>query len=136
MKSWMLFATLTFLSWGLWGFLPKFAFKYLDPQSTLIYQGIGTLLVVPAVLATRHFDIAFHPRGAIFAVASGVFGAVGAFCFLLALSQGKVAVVVSFSALYPVVTIVLGFVLLQEAVTLTQGLGILFALLAVVFLSR
>lgn len=135
MKLWMLFATLTFLSWGLWGFLPKFAFKYLDPQSTLIYQALGTLLVVPPVLAIRQFDLSFHPRGATFAVVSGVFGALGALCFLLALSQGKAAVVVSYTALYPLVTIVLSFLLLEETVTLTQGIGILFALLAVVFLA-
>jgi len=135
MKLWMLFATLTMLSWGLWGFLPKFAFKHLDPQSTLVYQGIGTLLVVPVVLAIRQFDLPFHLGGATFAASSGIFGALGALCFLVALSQGKAAVVVSYTALYPLVTIVLSFVLLQEALTLTQGIGILFALLAVVFLS-
>ncbi|MBI3300858.1 MAG: hypothetical protein HYZ72_02085, partial [Deltaproteobacteria bacterium] len=66
----MLFATLTMLSWGLWGFLPKFAFKYLDPQSTLVYQGIGTLLVVPVVLAIRQFDLPFHLSGVTIAVSS------------------------------------------------------------------
>jgi len=136
MKAWQFFATLTVVSWGLWGFLPKLAFKYLDPQSTLIYQGIGTLLVVPVVLASRQFDISFHPHGAILAAASGMFGAVGALCFLLALSQGKASVVVSYSALYPLVTIALSFFLLREAVTLTQGIGILLALLAVVLLSQ
>lgn len=135
MKSWMLFSILTLLGWGLWSFLPKFALKYLDPQSTLIYQGIGTLLVVPAVLAIRRFDLPFHPIGAAFAIASGLFGALGALCFLLALSQGKVAVVVSFTALYPLVAIALSFVILQEGITLTQGIGMLFALLAVVLLA-
>lgn len=136
MTSWVIFATLTFLGWGLWGFLPKFALKHLDPQSTLIYQGLGTMLVMPVVLITRQFHLPFHPTGAAFAIASGLFGALGALCFLLALSQGKVAVVVSYTALYPLVTIALSIVVLQETMTLNQGIGILFALLAVLFLAR
>ena len=135
MKAWIVFATLAFLGWGLWGFLAKVAFKYLDPQSTLIYQGIGTVVVVPAVLAIRQFDLPFHPIGSVLACVSGLFGAVGALCFLLALSQGKAAVVVSFTALYPLVTIALSVLILREAITLTQGIGIVFALLAVVLLA-
>jgi transporter family protein len=136
MTSWVIFATLTFLGWGLWGFLPKFALKHLDPQSTLIYQGLGSMLVLPAVLVARRFHLQFHPAGVAFAVASGLLGALGALCFLLALSRGKVAVVVSITALYPLVTIALSMLVLQETLTLNQGIGILFALLAVLFLSR
>jgi transporter family protein len=136
MTSWVIFATLTFLGWGLWGFLPKFALKHLDPQSTLIYQGLGSMLVLPAVLVARRFHLQFHPAGVAFAVASGFLGALGALCFLLALSRGKVAVVVSITALYPLVTIALSMLVLQETLTLNQGIGILFALLAVLFLSR
>jgi len=135
MTPWIFFATLTLLGWGLWGFLPKFALKYLDPQATLIYQGLGTLLVVPVLLVTRQFNLPFHLTGAAFAIASGMVGILGAYCFLLALSEGKVAVVVSYTALYPLITIALSMLLLGEVLTLTQGVGILFALLAVVLLS-
>ena len=135
MRSWIVFATFTFLGWGLWAFLAKLALRYLDPHSTLIYQGIGTVLVIPAVLIIRRFDLPFHPVGVALACASGLFGAMGALCFLVALSQGKAAVVVSYTGLYPLVTIALSFLILQEVVTIPQGIGIVFALLAVVFLS-
>jgi transporter family protein len=50
-------------------------------------------------------------------------------------SKGKASVVITMTALYPLVTILLSFFFLRETITIKQGIGILFALLAMLFLA-
>ena len=58
-----------------------------------------------------------------------------AFLYLLAVSKGKVSIIVFISALYPVVTIALSYVFLHETISLKEGFGMVFALTAIVLFS-
>jgi transporter family protein len=61
----------------------------------------------------------------------------GIITFSFALSTGgKASIVVPLTALYPIVTIVLGVAILKEQLTPTHGLCIVFALVAVILLLR
>jgi transporter family protein len=55
--------------------------------------------------------------------------------FFAALDQGKASTVVTLSALYPVVTILLSIAFLHEKLTMRQVVGIVFALAASVLLA-
>lgn len=135
MTDWFLFALIALLMYGLWGFFPKVAIKYISPKSILIYEVVGGLIIGLIVLFYIGFKPEIHTKGITFAILTGIAGAIGTLFFFFALLRGKLSVVVTMTALYPVVTILLAFIILQEPVTLKQGIGIIFALVAIVLLS-
>ena len=123
------------LCFGLWGFFPKLAVLYLDPRSALVYQTLGGLLVGLLVLASLKFTPAFHPRGLLFAVLTGITGVTGTLCFLAAAERGRISLVVSLTALYPLITIVLAVLYLKEPLTIKHLFGMACAALAILLLS-
>jgi transporter family protein len=135
-EPWLIFAVLSLLLYGLWGFFPKLATDQgIEPRSILIYETIGTAAIALIVLAFIGFKPDFNGKGFSFALIAGTAGALGSLFFLLALSKGKASVVVTMTALYPLIVIVLSCFVLKEPLTLKQGIGIVFALIAMVLFS-
>lgn len=132
---WQLPATITLLIWGLWAFLPKLALRTFDPRSVLVWESLGSMLVGVGVLLSTGFRVQTTPAGVLAAIVAGVCGLGGALLFLVALDRGKASVVVPYTSLYPVVTLVLSVLFLGERPSLTNLLGVLFAMVAVVLLS-
>ena len=126
---------LTLLTWGLWGFLPKLATIYFEPKSVLIFQSVGSIIVTLLVLVSVNFRPETHLMGVTFAVLAGLTGSIGAFFFLQAMTQLKASVVVTVTALYPIVTIILSALVLKETVTLKQSIGMVLALLAIILFT-
>ena len=136
MEPWLIFAVLSLLLYGLWGFFPKLATQNgIEPRSILIYETIGTAVVALIVLAVIGFKPQFSGKGFSFALIAGTAGALGSLFFLLALSKGKASVVVTMTALYPLVVIILSYFVLKEPLTLKQGIGIVFAVAAMIMFS-
>lgn len=122
--------------YGLWGFFPKLASqKGIAPGGILVYEAIGTVFVALIVLAVVGFRPDFNGKGFSFALIAGTAGALGSLFFLMALSRGRTSVVVTMTALYPVVVIILSYFVLREPLTLKQGMGMILALAAVVLFS-
>ena len=135
MESWLLPASAALIIYGLWGFFPKLAVTYINPVSALIYEVAGAMLVGLFSLFWVGFQPETHPRGILFAVLTGVAGMLGTLFFFAAASRGKLAVVVSMTALYPLITILLAAVFLREPVTAKQILGMLCAGAAILLLT-
>jgi len=135
MNDWLLFAIIALLLWGLWGLFPKIASNYIGPKSVLIYEAIGAAFLTIIVLFSVGFKPEVHTKGITFGILGGFAGAVGGLFFLYAISRGKASIVVPITALYPLVTILLAFIILKEPITLKQGIGIALALAAMVLLS-
>ena len=136
MDNWFIFGMVALFLWGLWAFFPKLATNYLNPKSILIFQTLGGLLICIAVLISVNFRPEIHTKGITFAVLAGLAGAIGGLFFLYSISKGKAAIVITMTALYPLVTIILSFLILKEPITIKQGIGMLLALIAMVLLSR
>ncbi len=130
MNGWFVFAVLALLLWGLWGFFPKLATNYIRPESVLVYEVVGSVAIGLLALYLVGFRPETQVNGVVYGVLTGVFLTLGSLFFLFAISKGKASVVVTMTALYPVVTILLAFLILREPITLRQGLGILLALVA------
>ena len=128
MKEWVFPALGTFIFWGFWGFIPKLTTKYISPKSAIVYEVVGGFLVAIMVLYSLNFRPEMNPKGFALAITTGVFGFLGALCYLLAVSKGPVSLVVTLTALYPVLSILLAVIILNEPITLKQGVGILLAL--------
>ncbi len=135
MSTWFLPALLALLFWGVWGLFQKLATNHMPPRAVYIVSALGAVVVVLVVLTTSRFPLHLSAEGTIFAVVAGVCSSLGGLLFLHAVSRGAASVVITFTALYPVITVILSFSLLREAITLKQGMGIVLALLSMVLLA-
>ena len=135
MTTWILPASVTLVCWGIWGFIPKITTRYISPMSAMIYETIGAMIVGLVVLTLVDFRPDVHIKGICLAITTGIIGLTGALCFLFAVKSGKVSVVAMFTAMSPVITIALGYLVLKEPVTLKEGLGILSAFTAIFFFT-
>jgi transporter family protein len=135
MENWLLTALISLVIYGFWGFFPKLAVSYINPQSALVYEIAGAAAVGLLVLSLIQFQPETHPKGILFAVLTGVAGMVGTFFYFAAARSGKIAVVVSITALYPLFTILYAALFLREPITLKQFAGMILALIAIVLLS-
>ena len=135
MKSWFVPAILTLIFFGLWGFFPKITTRYIEPKSALVYEVAGGALVGLSVLVWLSFKPQVHPVGTFLGVITGISGFVGALFFLYAVSRGNASIVVTLSALYPLVVILLSRIFLDEPITLKQGIGIALALISMVLFA-
>ena len=130
MKPWIVYACMTLLAWGLWGVFSKLASGYTRPRQTLIFQAAGVMAFGLVVLAMERFHITWSPQGFGWSVAAGFVNFMGFLAFFAAIEKGKVSTVIAMSSLYPVITIVLSVLFLQEKISPREGLGIACALLA------
>jgi len=135
MKVWLLPAFLAFVLWGIWGFIPKLTTQYISPTSAIIFEVVGGMIVGILVLFLVGFKPEIHSKGIGLAVSTGILGLLGALCYLIAVSKGKVSVVVTVTALYPIVSIGLAYVILKEPISLKEGLGIILAFIAIILFS-
>lgn len=135
MTNWLPAALLALLSFGLWGLFTKLAVVYIDSKSALIYQTLGVAIIGVLMLGFINFKPATDTKGLIYALLTGAAYGVGCFFYFFAASKGKIITVVTLTALYPLVTILLAYLVLNEGVNLKQGLGILLAFIAIILMS-
>jgi len=133
--NWFTAALLALVSFGLWGLFTKLAVLHIDTKSALIYQALGVAIVGTGMLFAVNFKPATHPKGISYALLTGAAYGIGCFFYFIAASKGKIITVVTLTALYPLITIFLAYLLLKEAVTFQQGIGIALALVAIILMS-
>ncbi|MBI4379335.1 MAG: DMT family transporter [Nitrospinae bacterium] len=133
--DWFIFSLIALFLWGLWGFLSKIATYYVGPTSVFLYGSVGALLVSIFSVISLGFRFEVHPIGIILGTLTGVLGAAGVIFFFFAMKEGNTTVIVTMTALYPLVTLLLSYLILREPITLKQTVGILFAIIAMVLLS-
>ncbi len=135
MKTWIIPICITFVLWGIQGFVAKLTTQYINPMSALLYNIVGAFIVGIVILYLLNFSPQIHAKGIALAIFMGTLGILGALGMLYAMRQGKVSVVTVVSALYPLVSILLAYFILKEPVTLKEGVGIAFALVALVLFT-
>lgn len=124
----LIFSLLTILLWGLWGFFGKLALeRKMAPitvflAETLVSAVIAVLFFV-AVVYRSHDQPPLYSTVNVYGILSGVALAVGLLFYYLALQGGNVSIVVPLTATYPVVAVLLGYVLLSERPTALQWIG-------------
>jgi bacterial/archaeal transporter family protein len=133
--AWFIPAALALVLWGVWGVFQKLATNQMPPRNVYFVSALGGIAVVLAMLSTSKFPLRMSFEGTFFSILAGVCSSLGGLLFLQAMSRGEAAVVITFTALYPVVSIILSFVVLDETITLKQGIGIVLALFSMVLLA-
>jgi len=135
MTTWFPAALLSLMSFGLWGLFTKITVMHIDSRSALIFQTIGVVIVGFVILAMMNFKTATDTKGIFYALLTGTAYGIGCFFYFFAASKGKIITVVTLTALYPLITILLAFFFLKEAINLKQWIGIALALVAIIFMS-
>jgi transporter family protein len=135
LRLWYFYSVLTVVTWGLWGLFSKLASNYSKPKQALLFQTAGVLAFAVVVLFMENFRFEWSVPGFSWAALGGFFAFIGFLTFFAALDQGRASTVVTLSALYPLVTILLSILFLHERLTPRQGIGIVFALIASVLLA-
>lgn len=134
-NPWFFYTILALLLWGVWSFFSKLAAVTLKPTNAYIYQIVGILLSGLVMAFLVKFEPGGKPSGIFFGIASGALVTFGAYFFFQALGRGRGSVVVTTTALYPVITLLLSALLLREGLSLKQVLGIALALAAIYLLA-
>ena len=135
-QSWLIPALLCMAAWGVSRLFPKLATNHIDPKSALAFEVIGEVIAVVVILTALGFTKpVFHMKGTSFAVLAGLFGGMGVYWYLVAADRGNVSQLVGITALYPVITVLLGVLVLNEPLTAKQVSGVALAVLAVYLVS-
>lgn len=133
--AWFIPAVLALILWGVWGLFQKLATNQMSPRSVYYVSALGALSVVVVLLSTSSFPTHLNFEGVLFGALAGVCSSLGGLLFLQAMGKGEAAVVITFTALYPAVSVILSFLILHETITLKQGIGIVLALFSMVLLT-
>jgi drug/metabolite transporter (DMT)-like permease len=136
-RLWLLFALITTIFWGVWGAFIEIPEKSGFP-ATLGYV-VWSLTMIPCALVALikiRWRLEYDKRSIILGSAVGLLGAGGQLLLFQALRQGPAYIVFPIISLYPVLTIFLSLVLLKERTHLRQWIGIIFAVIAMFFLSN
>ena len=133
---WLVSAMLCLLSFGLWGFFSRLALDHIAPMQMIAFQTVGIVLVTILLFKNNVTAEGLNLVGSAYAVMTGVAFCVGSILFFVATTQqGKISVVVTLTALYPLVTIILACILLKESINLQQWLGMGLAVCSMLILS-
>ena len=135
MTQWLPSALVALFSFGLWGFFSKIALTHIDSKSALVFQTVGVLLIGILTASLLNFKPATDIKGVGFGLLTGIAYGIGCLFYLIAADKGKIGTVVTMTALYPIVTLVLSYLLLEEAINLKQFFGIILALIAIFLMT-
>lgn len=135
MTAWLPSALLSLFCFGLWGFFTKLTVIQIDSKSALFYQAIGVIIIGFFTLSMMKFKPATDTKGFSYAMLTGMAYGIGCLFYFVAASKGKIITVVTLTSLYPLITILLAFLFLKEAINLKQAIGIAFACIAIGLLS-
>jgi uncharacterized membrane protein len=129
MTRWLFYSLLAIAMWGGWGLLGK-----LTGLNEWLLTALSTIGVVAVAIL-----LLFSPRlrqgtnlrrGMAVAFVTGIFGNLGNLAYLKALKLGEASLVAPYTALYPIVTVVLARIVLRERMNPVQAVGFLLALAA------
>lgn len=134
--NWIVYATLTTVSWGVWGALIELPEKAGFP-ATLGYCAWAVTMTPCALYAARNtgWRIKTNKRSIAYGMAVGLLGAGGQLILFKALESGPAYIVFPLISLSPAITILFSMLFLKERATQRQWFGILFSLIAIFMLS-
>jgi transporter family protein len=125
------------VSWAFWGVFGKLSANRGMPPTTLAFvSSCVSFIVVVGFYAWQRFPTAPTPASILFALLSGLCGAIGLLFFAMAIKRGDATIIVTLSASYPAFTLLLSPFLLQEQISLTHAVGVLLVTLGVILVAR
>ena len=137
MSRWLTLSLITIAVFGVWGFVSTVIAKEVAPLTAQVLCTIGLLPVALILGFSQNLRKGTNfGAGIAIATLTGVLGGSGNVALYKALQMGgEGSVVVPFTGMYPLVTVILARVLLKERLNRIQTLGIVLALIAIYLFS-
>jgi transporter family protein len=134
MKLWA-FLLMTTVFWGMAAIFDKLALGKIAPFTGMMVRQFiltGILLFVGVITGRIGTMTSLDARSAVFFALSGICGgAAGLWTYYHALRLGGASLVVPITATYPLVTVLLSWLILQEGLTLSKVIGTILIVLGV-----
>jgi transporter family protein len=127
--NWVMLAGVAIVCWGVVGLLQKLSSSLLHPSVLLFWVVLGLLLgSVPLLLLRSGSAAALSLPILALGLSCGMTNALGSWCLFRALERSApAAIAIPFTALYPLVTILMSLFFLHESLGMQQVLGALLA---------
>lgn len=132
---WLWYALLCIFWWGLWGFLSKVGSAAASPLQMQILFTLGMLPVAAGMLFAMRGKVDRDRVGISYGLLSGIATGLGTLGYFAALRQQDASVVTPLTGVFPILTVVLAFVVLRERLNKVQMGGMFLALASIVILS-
>jgi bacterial/archaeal transporter family protein len=137
MHFWFWMSTVALILFGITGVTQKLSTNRISFELSFLWFSAAFLLLALIIGITVSLDWRLTPGLVALAALGGLLNGLGGLTSFAALEKGgKASVVIPIVNLYPLVTIAGAWIFLGERLTLTQGAGIVFALVAVILLSQ
>jgi transporter family protein len=131
--DWLIYALMCSILYGIWGFFGKLATKSLDYKTAFLYEAIGAFLTTLFIIgSSKNLNFEGNIAGIVFALLVGVCGTVASLIFLKAIESGPVVSTISITSLYPLLTVLLSYLFLKEAITIPQIIALSLAIISVI----
>lgn len=133
--SWYFPSLIALCLYGAWGYWGTRASNFICPLSITFYSSIGVLISGIIALILLGFKPDISAKGGTYGLLNGLANGIACIFFILALRNGPTMPVVLVTSMYPMITLVLCMIFLKQGLTLKQGLGMGFAVLALILFS-
>lgn len=121
------------VGWGFWAIGSKMMTRYFNTSSTSFWISLSGIVFLSIYLVFQR-DLMVN-KHILYAVPIGLVSLVAILGFYKALKIGPTSVVVPLTNMYVIFPVLYGFIFLRETITTTRILGIVFAIIATIFLS-
>ncbi|ALO44613.1 SMR family transporter [Pseudoalteromonas phenolica] len=130
----MIFSLLSSLCWSLFDIARKELAQQVSPKFLSLAMSISVLPLFFFLWGIQGFHL---PSTSYYipATISGVLAAIGSVCFMLAISKGKLAIVLSITACTPFISAVFSLLFLDELLSKFEWLGIVLVVFATMLLA-
>lgn len=135
LSSWYYPSLIALLLYGAWGYWGTRASSFINPLSITFYSSIGVLISGVIALILLDFKPDFCAKGSAYGLLNGLASGIACIFFILALRNGPAMPVVLMTSMYPMITLLLSIIFLKQGLTFKQGLGMVFAITALVLFS-
>ena len=99
----------------------------------MLFWSVPLNIIITAAFFPFFWEpISFPTNSIIFAVVTGILNGLGLLFFLSALSKDKLSLVSSIGSAYPVITIILGIIILRETLSTFEAIGIFLVMFGVI----
>jgi transporter family protein len=127
------YAFIALVGWGVWAIGSKLLTRYFNTLSITFWISFWSIAFLTFFIVFRR-SLMIN-RYVIYTLPIGLISLIAIIAFYKALSMGPSSVVLPLTNMYVILPVLFGFIVLKEAVTLPRVLGIIFAVLAAIFLT-
>lgn len=135
LSSWYYPSFVALCLYGAWGYWGTRASNFISPLSITFYSSIGVLVSGIIALVLLDFKPDLCVKGSAYGLLNGLASGIACIFFILALRNGPTMPVVLVTSMYPMITLMLCMIFLKQGLTLKQGLGMVFAIVALILFA-